>query len=236
MISAPSPPPSPASPLPSAKVSVNRRLVLIPPQQPHHHRAENDDENPVSREIAAEERKLAFQIIGQNHRLLERSVNEARHRHRDENQADREQHLLEVARRVEPGVKQPLEDHAAGGDERECEREGEREGHAETRDRRGEDVAPGHGEHPVGEIGEPHQAHRHRQADRDHVQDHPQRGAVKGDADERCEEGLQFRILGELLSFAHEHLPRRRTPPCGRCYDSRSSEEITCFSNVASNG
>jgi len=30
MISAPSPPPSPASPLPSAKVSVNRRLVLIP--------------------------------------------------------------------------------------------------------------------------------------------------------------------------------------------------------------
>ena len=48
-----------------------------------------------------------------------------------------------------------------------------------------EDEAARHGEHAVREVDEPHQAHRHRQAHGDHVQDHAVSDAVEGDAYDR---------------------------------------------------
>jgi hypothetical protein len=106
------------------------------------------------------------------------------------NQPYGEQDLLQVARGVEPRIQQTLQDHARRADHQEGEREREREGHAEARDRGGEDIAARHGEHPVREIGEAHQAHRDRQADRDDVEDHAERRAVKRDAHQRCEHSL----------------------------------------------
>ena len=223
MRSAPSAPPSAASPLPSANVKVKSRPVLMPDRLRHravvhrraHHRAparaleadpqhrdedraRNDDDHAVGRERAPEELGLALHEIRQRRGERVRPVREPRDRDRDEDQADREQHLLELAGGVEPRVQQPLEHHAperhhdAGDDER------REPGHPEPRHRGDHQVAPGHREHAVGEVDEAHQAHRDRQADRDRVQDHPVREAVERDADEAGEERFQGRPSSPL--------------------------------------
>ena len=50
----------------------------------------------------------------------------------------------------------------------------------------------------MGEVGEAHQAHGHRQPYGDHVQDHPVGKAMEGHAHERREQTLHASSLGRL--------------------------------------
>src|SRR5258705_223562 len=61
-------------------------------------------------------------------------------------------------------------------------------GNAEALHQRDHQIAAGHREHAVREVDEAHQAHRHRQADRDRVQDHSVREPVEGHAYETRKE------------------------------------------------
>ena len=205
-MSAPRPPPSAARPEPSAKASENRRRVSMPidsrhaavvhrgaklgaevraldaePQQGDQHEADHDQEGAIHREGAEAEIELAAECGGQMDGLRQRAPQIAHDRHRHEDQADGEQHLVEFARAVQAGVERALEYDAdqRHHDERREQREGERHGVA-VHQRHG-DVAAGHREHAVREVDEAHQAHGHRQADRDDVQDHRVGEAVEQD-------------------------------------------------------
>src|SRR5439155_6549090 len=126
-----------------------------------------------------------------------------------EDEPDGEEHLRQLARAVEPRVKQALQYYASQGYGDKGEDERERERHPDAAERGGEDIAPGHGEHAVRQVDESHQAHRHRQADGDHVQDHAVSGAVEGDAYERGKK-LRQGLTSSSAALSRDPSPRWR--------------------------
>ena len=54
------------------------------PQRRHQYRAECYEEHPVRGKVPAEQRKLSLEVGGQVYRLLQRAVNQTRHRNRHE--------------------------------------------------------------------------------------------------------------------------------------------------------
>ena len=68
-----------------------------------------DQEQPVDAEGQAEDRHRAAQVGRHLHRLLDRAVEIGGDRDRHEGKPDGEQHLVEVARAVEPAVEHALE-------------------------------------------------------------------------------------------------------------------------------
>ena len=133
----------------------------------------------AARTIAPQQPELAFQIVGQGDQQLHGAEQEPGRRNRDEDEADREEYLRQLTRGIQARVQQPFEYHAPGRDQHERKRESQRVRHAEPVHRGDEDVAARHGEHAVGQVDETHHAHRHRQADRNHVEDHAVSGAMK---------------------------------------------------------
>jgi hypothetical protein len=77
----------------------------------------------------------------------------------DEDEADREEHLVELAGRVEAGVEQTLEHRTDRRDGQEPEEEGRREAEAPVLHCEDDRVSPEHGEAAMGEVDEAHQAH-----------------------------------------------------------------------------
>ena len=110
---------------------------------------------------------LAEQVGGQRQRLLPRAPEIGRRGHRHEREADGEEHLVEVARAVEPAVERALHHHAGGGHAEEGERQRREEGHAPAHHQPHREVAAEHREGAVREVDEVHQPHRHRQAEAD---------------------------------------------------------------------
>ena len=97
---------------------------------------------------------------GRQDELLVLRADQQRHRgDRDEDEADGEQHLVELGRPIEPGIEQSLEHDADGGDDDEPERERGHEAEPPAPHAQHDDVAAQHGEGAMGEIDEAHQAH-----------------------------------------------------------------------------
>ena len=99
-----------------------------------------------------------------------------------EGDADRHQHLRELAAVVDPPEKQALErngDEDGAGD---GEDDADGVSEAEVAGRIGRDVAADHGEGAMGQVDQPHQAHGQRQADADDEQRHAVGEGVEGDA------------------------------------------------------
>ena len=149
-------PPSPASPLPSAKVTAKTRSTSMPspramrwlstaartcaPKRVYSSASTSttviserhaDQEQPVDAEILAEDRDGAAQVGRQLHRLLDRAVDVGGDRDRDEDNADRQQALVEIARAVEPAIEHALEHHAHHRRRQERERQRREERPAE---------------------------------------------------------------------------------------------------------
>ena len=155
------------------------------PQRAEDDEAGDQDEGAIGRERHAAEAEFLPEDVRHAHALRQRPPDEFRRGGRHEDQADREQHLFQLAGIVEPRIEHPLQYDAgerhddAGDDQRRRER------HAVAVHHRHGDIAAGHGEHAMREVGEAHQAHRHRQADRDDVENHRIRCSVEQDADDR---------------------------------------------------
>ena len=153
------------------------------------HERDADQEQPIDAEGEPEDRHRAAQIGRHLHRLLDRAVDVGGDRDRHEDEADGEQHLVEIARAVEAAVEHALEHDAdeRGGEERERQRREERP--PETVHQRDGDVAAEHREGAVREVDEIHHPQRHRQPDRQQEQQHPVGEAVEQDADHGADHG-----------------------------------------------
>jgi hypothetical protein len=124
--------------------------------------------------------------------LLLRALGVVHHGHRHEHESDGEQHLVQVAPRVDVDVEGPLQHQAErrGGEEGQRQRGEERHAHA-VHQRHG-DVAARHGEGPVGEVHQVHQPERDGEAagqDEQHhavgdaVEQHGQHGGASSPAE-----------------------------------------------------
>src|SRR5439155_431856 len=83
-------------------------------------------------QVREDERRRSAQRRRHLYRLLDRAIAVGRGRNRDERKPDGEQHLIELARPVEPPVERALEYHADQRGEEERERQGREERPAET--------------------------------------------------------------------------------------------------------
>ena len=112
-------------------------------------------------------------------RLIGEEIVEGGDRH--QHQADRQQHLVERARAIEPAVKQPLDDKSGErrDDEGERQRRQERDSGAVHQQRR--DIAAAHGELAMGEVDEVNRPERHRQPAGEQEQQHAVSDAVEQD-------------------------------------------------------
>src|SRR5262249_54866655 len=134
--------------------------------------ADHDDEQSVASDADAEYLEAALQHA----RDLDEDLLRAHHvvdggdRHEDE--ADGEQHLVEVALAVDVHIERALEQRPdqRGGDEGDGKPGEERQAGAVDQDQR--DVAARHGERAVGEIDEIHQPERDRKPACQHEQQH----------------------------------------------------------------
>ena len=104
----------------------------------------------------------------------------------DEDQADGEEHLVELGGPVEPRIEQPLEEHAHGGGGHESESQGRHEPETTVLHGLHDGVAAQHGEAAMGKVDEAHQAHGDGQPNRHDEQHHARRHAAQehaGDVD-----------------------------------------------------
>jgi hypothetical protein len=142
-----------------------------------------DQEQPVHAERLAHDRDGAAQVGRNIQGLLDGAVDIGRDRHGDEDDADRQQALVEIGRPVEAPVKHALEHHAHGRRRYERQRQRGQERPAE-RVRQGHgDIAAEHGEAAMRQVDEIHHPERHRQPDRQEKQQHPVGKAVEQDAE-----------------------------------------------------
>ena len=202
--SAPSAPPSPARPEPTAKVSRKMRFTSMPrplatrasstaarSRLPKRVRARTHCSATVSaaQTTMMNRRYLPMPTPARSKRpcshagswticwLRADEVVDRGHRHEDE--ADREQHLVEVRLRVHRPVQRAFEQRAERADADEGERQAPQEGHAEPLHQQHRDVAAGHREGAVREVDEVHQPERDGQPDRQHEQQHAVGDAVE---------------------------------------------------------
>ena len=151
-------------------------------------RSHAHQEHAVGGKHADADVNAAGQPAGQRDGLRERTEDIPGDRDRDENESDREQHLLEDRRGVEAPAQRALEQHPerAHHDHRDEHRREER--HAEPRHRGHRQVATGHGKHAVREVDEPHQSQRDGETHREQVQNHPVGGPVERQRDQEIDE------------------------------------------------
>ena len=171
------------------------KLVRSKPYQStgDQHGADRDDEDTIGGKGAEAEIELAVEIARHFDRLRQRPVDEGVAGDRHEDEADGEQHLVELVGRVEAAVEQALEGDTPRPHQHERRREGERERHAIPCRQAHGHVAPRHGEGAVRQIDEPHQPHGDREAHGDDEEDHGVSQAVEEDA---------YADVGEVLHRA----------------------------------
>ena len=129
----------------------------------------------------AGELERAAQPGGELDRLLAGAEEPGGGRGGDEDEADGEEHLVELAGAVEPAEEGALEGDAYPRRGEEGERQRGEEGQAERPHGEDGDVAAEHGEGAVREVDEAHQPERHRQPHRQDEEQHPEGEAVEED-------------------------------------------------------
>ncbi len=100
-------------------------------------------------------------------------------RYRHEHQADREQHLVEMALAVDVNVKRALEQKSEQRRGEKGDRQAEQKRNAEAVHGDEGDVAAGHGEGAVREIDEVHQPERDGEPAGEHEQEHAVGDAIE---------------------------------------------------------
>jgi hypothetical protein len=141
--------------------------------------ADHDDHQPVASDPGAEDLELALQHARDVDELLRGAHDVIDPRHRHEDQADGEQHLIEMALGIDMDIKRALEHGAERGAEQEGERQPEEKRHAQAVHQHDRDVAARHRESAVREVDEIHQAERDRQPAGEDEQQHPVGNAVE---------------------------------------------------------
>ena len=155
--------------------------------------ADHDDHQPVAADADAEEIDLSLQ----GGRKLDEDprrphdVIDRRHRHEDE--ADREQHLIEVAAVIEVAIERALQHHADQGAGDKCQRQRRKERPAGLVDQHRADISPRHGKRTMGEIDEVHQPERDGETAGQHEQQHAVGNAVEQDGKQRGHERKAYR-------------------------------------------
>ncbi len=146
---------------------------------PNEQAADHDDHQPVAPDPDTEDIELALQHGRDVDELLRgaHDVIDPGHRHEDE--ADGEQHLIEMALGIDMDIERALEHGPERGPEQESERQAEQERHAQAVHQHDRDVAARHREGAVGEVDEIHQAERDRQPAGEHEEQHPVGNAVE---------------------------------------------------------
>ena len=104
---------------------------------------------------------------------------------RHEDQADGEQHLVEMAARIELLVERPLEHEPDDGRHGKGQGKRQEERHAIAVHQNGRHVAAGHGEGAMRQVDEVHQSERHGKPAGQHEQQHAIGNAVKEDGQHR---------------------------------------------------
>jgi hypothetical protein len=128
--------------------------------------------------------------------------------HGDEHQADREQHLVEVAAAVHVTIERAFEHQTGGRGGQEGHRQAGEEWHAPAVHEDHRHVAAGHGEGAMRQIDEVHQAERHREPAGQHEQQHAVGHAVEQDG------GHGYELFCR---------PSFETPRCARLLRMRSN-------------
>ena len=143
--------------------------------------ADDDEEQPISADRQPGQLEAALEKGGEVDllRLVGEEIVEGWDRH--QHQADRQQHLVERARAVEPAVKQPLDDDSGERRDDEGERQRRKEGNSGAVHQQRRDIAAAHGEHAMSEVDEVHQPERHRQPAGQQEQQHAVGDAVEQD-------------------------------------------------------
>ena len=100
---------------------------------------------------------------------------------RHEDEADREQHLVEMASPVKMPVEQPFEHEPEKGGGEEGERKRREERHTKPFHEDDRDIAARHGEDAMGEVHEVHEAKRHREPAGEYEKQHAVGDAIEED-------------------------------------------------------
>ena len=163
-------------------------------------------------------------------RLVAEEIIGDRHRHQDE--ADGEQHLIERACAVEPPIERALERDAEDRRNEKGRGQGREEGHAGAVHHQRRHVAADHREGAVGEVDEIHQPQRHRQSARQHEQQHAVGHAVEQDGQHGARALFDLRPSGPCHSREkrESRLPPRPWPSLGARFRGRDKEMAhQCF-------
>ena len=172
---------------------------------------------PKKIELAFQRRRQFDEDPRRSHDVIDR-----RHRHEDE--ADREQHLVEMASRVEVAIQRALQHHADQGAGDKGQRQRREERPAGIVDQHGADIAAGHREGAMGEIDEVHQPERHREPAGEHEQQHAVGDAVEQDGEQRGHG------LARSASVRTTRLERRHAGPKRAARLAQMSRPSTSFS------
>ena len=205
------------------------RLAQAHQQRSQHGEATDDQEEPIAHHFQPGQMDAAVKPLRQLERLHRRPEEPGTACDGDEHDADRQQHLVERARPVEPAVEQHFEHRA--GQCRGCECRSQRRQEADTPavHRHARRIAADHRKTAVRQVDEVHQPERDRQADRDQEKQHAVGHAVEQDRGHaatwrRCRLWPDRR---PCRSGRTRHSPARPSPapscgcrPSGRCRGS----------------
>ena len=155
-----------------AQTRAETRLRQAELQCSRQDRTEDDDKKPVLVEGEVADLDIAFERFRHVDDLRARAheIIDARHRHEDE--ADGEHDLFEMWLVVEMDIERALEKGAGRRGDDEGDGQAPEQRKAEALHQHDGDIAARHGEGPVGEVDEVHEAERDRQAHRQHEQQH----------------------------------------------------------------
>jgi hypothetical protein len=184
----------------------------------HQDSADHDDEAAIEPDLDPEDLHPALQPGRKPDELLLRPHRVVDGGDRHEDDADREQHLVEVALSVEPGIEETLENEPQGGRHQERQGQGRQERHPGPVHEHCRHVAARHREGPVGQVDEVHEAEGDRKAAGQDEQQH-----AIGDAIEEDREHGRF-----LTGFLRERAGWR-VPSCHRCRAQRARHVGTGF-------
>src|SRR5262249_4152311 len=132
-----------------------------------------DQENAVGAVLHEAKIDLTSQFRRQLQRLALRSDQDRERRHKNEDQADRQQNLIQLAGTVKPAVERLFQDHTQGNTSDKDKRERDWKTEIRAAHRQQDDVAAEHRKRAVGKVDKSHQPHGDRQSDRDNEKHGP---------------------------------------------------------------
>ena len=151
--------------------------------------ADADHQQLVGIEAERTELHLLRQGRRQRHRPQHRAEQQARDGAGHKDQADAEQHLVQLAAPVQAGDQRAFQQRRERRDQQRRQHEHGRPGQPGPGHGDRGHIAARHREDAMGQVHESHQPERHRQPDRDQVQDAGIGERLEGDVDDRAHDG-----------------------------------------------